>query len=135
IPSISRIPDTVVSRRIGRELFLSNIGCSDCHGIDGRGNGPKTTDFEKNSVTDELYDEPGLHDVWGRVNQPRNLTYGIYRGGRRPVDLFRRIHAGIKGTAMTSFEAKLKHEEIWHLVNYVLSVPFETEPGRAAPTE
>ena len=85
-------------------------------------------------MTEELNDEPGLHDVWDNVNQPRNLTYGIYRGGRRPVDLFRRVHAGIKGTRMPSFK-NLEHEKIWHIVNYVLSVPFESEPGRAAPTE
>lgn len=134
-PSIPRVPDTVESRRIGRELFLSkDVGCADCHGIDGRGNGPQSTIFEKNPVTDKLYDEPGLHDIWDNVNQPRNLTYGIYRGGRRPVDLFRRVHAGIKGTRMPSFK-NLEHDKIWHIVNYVLSIPFESEPGRAAPAE
>lgn len=134
-PLIPRIPDSVESRQIGRELFLGkDVACADCHGIDGRGDGPQTTIFEKNPVTEELYDEPGLHDVWDNVNQPRNLTYGIYRGGRRPVDLFRRVHAGIKGTRMPSFK-NLEHEKIWHIVNYVLSVPFESEPGRAAPTE
>ena len=136
IPSVSRIPDSVESRRIGRDLLLSKeVGCADCHGIDGRGNGPQTTIFEKNPVTQELYYEAGLHDVWDNVNQPRDLTRGIYRGGRRPVDLFRRVHAGIKGTRMPSFKS-LPHDRIWHLVNYVLSVPFETEPGRgAAPSE
>jgi len=134
-PDIARVEDSVESRRIGRELYLSkDVGCVDCHGIDGRGDGPQTTIFEKNPVTDALYDEPGLHDVWDNVNQPRNLTYGSYRGGRRPVDLFRRIHAGIKGTRMPSFK-NLEHEKIWHIVNYVLSVPFESEPGRAAPAE
>lgn len=135
IPSISRIEDSMESRQLGRELFLSkDIGCADCHGIDGHGNGPQTTIFEKNPVTDQLYDEPGLHDVWDNVNQPRNLTRGVYRGGRRPVDLFRRIHAGIKGSRMPSFKS-LEHEKIWHIVNYVLSVPFESEPGKAAAAE
>jgi mono/diheme cytochrome c family protein len=134
-PSIARVPDTVESRRIGRELFLSkDIACADCHGINGQGNGPQTIIFEKNPVTDQLYPESGLHDVWDNVNQPRNLTKGIYRGGRRPVDLFRRVHAGIKGSRMPSFK-NLQHEKIWHLVNYTLSIPFESEPGRSAPTE
>ena len=31
---------------------------------------------------------------------PRNLREGIYRGGRRPIDLFWRIAAGIRGTPM-----------------------------------
>ncbi|MCH2212036.1 MAG: c-type cytochrome [Fuerstiella sp.] len=135
IPSIPRVPDTIESRRIGRELFLSKeVACADCHGISGQGNGPQSTVFEKNPVTEELYNEPGLHDIWDNLNQPRNLTYGIYRGGRRPIDLFRRVHAGIKGTRMPSFK-NLEQEKIWHLVNYVLSVPFEVDPGRAAPAE
>lgn len=132
IPSVARVPDSPESRRRGRELYLSKaLNCADCHGIYGQGNGPQTTIFEKNPVTNELYPEPGLHDVWDNVNQPRNLTYGIYRGGRRPVDLFGRIHAGIKGSRMPSFKNQ-PHEDIWHIVNYVLSIPFEVEPGAAA---
>jgi len=141
-PTVARIPDSVESRRRGRELFLSAaINCADCHGIGGQGNGPQTLIYEKNPVTQELYEEPGLHDIWDNVNQPRNLTRGIYRGGRRPYDLFCRIQAGIKGTRMPSYK-NLQHEDIWHIVNYVLSIPFEPEPGHipvsaaseAAPT-
>lgn len=129
VPDSSRVADSDESRRIGRELYLSSaINCADCHGISGKGNGPQTTIFEKNPVTQQLYSEPGLHDVWDNINQPRNLTQGIYRGGRRPIDLFCRIHAGIKGSRMPSFK-NLKHEDIWHIVNYVLSIPFEPEPG------
>ena len=131
VPDSSRVEDSVASRRIGRELYLSKtLNCADCHGISAKGNGPQTTIYEENPVTRELYSEPGLHDVWDNVNQPRNLTLGIYRGGRRPIDIFRRIHAGIKGSRMPSFK-NLKHEEIWHIVNYVLSVPFDAEPGHA----
>ncbi|MEQ9408042.1 MAG: c-type cytochrome [Fuerstiella sp.] len=135
IPDIPRVEDTEESRRRGRELYLSKaINCADCHGVAGKGNGPQTTIYEKNPVTQELYPEPGLHDVWDNVNQPRNLTQGIYRGGRRPIDLFARIHAGIKGSRMPSFK-NLKHEEIWDIVNYVLSIPFEPEPGRGPEPE
>ncbi len=129
VPSVPRIPDSVESRRRGRELYLSKtLNCADCHGVDGGGNGPQTIAFEKNPVTGELYPEAGLHDVWDNLNQPRNLKTGIYRGGRRPIDLFNRIHAGIKGSRMPSFK-NTPHEDIWHVVNYVLSVPFESEPG------
>ncbi|MFM8724543.1 MAG: hypothetical protein ACKON9_05385, partial [Planctomycetaceae bacterium] len=37
-------------------------------------------------------------------------------------------HAGIKGSRMPSFK-NTPHEDIWHIVNYVLSIPFESEPG------
>ncbi len=129
LPSIPRVPDTPESRRRGRELYLSKtLNCADCHGIDGAGNGPQTIAFEKNAITNELYNEPGLHDIWDNLNQPRNLQLGMYRGGRRPIDLFSRIHAGIKGSRMPSFK-NTPHEDIWNIVNYVLSLPFETEPG------
>jgi mono/diheme cytochrome c family protein len=129
VPSVPRIPDTPESRRRGRELYLSKtLNCADCHGVDGAGNGPQTIAFEKNPITNEFYNEPGLHDIWDNLNQPRNLKTGIYRGGRRPVDLFARIHAGIKGSRMPSFK-NTPHEDIWHIVNYILSVPFESEPG------
>ena len=130
VPSVARIPDTPESRRRGRELFLSKtLNCADCHGIDGAGNGPQTIAFEKNPLkADELYNEPGLHDDWDNLNQPRNLQLGMYRGGRRPIDLFSRIYGGIKGSRMPSFKTT-PHEDIWHIVNYVLSIPFETDPG------
>ena len=135
VPSVPRIPDSVESRRIGRELFLSKeINCANCHGIGGRGNGPQSTIYQEILGTKDKYPESGLHDDWGHLNQPRDLTHGIYRGGRRPVDLFRRIHIGIKGSTMPAFD-KIDHEKIWHLVNYVLNIPFESEPGRSAPTE
>jgi mono/diheme cytochrome c family protein len=129
VPSVPRVPDSPESRRRGRELYLSKtLNCADCHGVDGAGNGPQTIAYEKNPITGEPYNEAGLHDVWDNLNQPRNLHTGIFRGGRRPIDLFCRIHAGIKGSRMPSFK-NTPHEDIWHVVNYVLSIPFETEPG------
>ncbi len=133
IPSVPRVPDSPESRRKGRELYLSKtLNCADCHGIDGAGNGPQTMAYEDKShpTTGQKYSEPGLHDAWGNLNQPRNLQTGIFRGGRRPIDVFCRIHAGIKGSAMPSFK-NTPHEDIWHIVNYVLSIQFETEPGSA----
>ena len=129
VPTVARVPDSPESRRRGRELYLSKtLNCADCHGVDGAGNGPQTIAYEKNPITGEPYNEAGLHDVWDNLNQPRNLHRGIYRGGRRPIDLFARIHAGIKGSRMPSFK-NTPHEDIWHVVNYVLSIPFEPEPG------
>jgi mono/diheme cytochrome c family protein len=63
--------------------------------------------------------------------QPRNLRLGIYRFGRRPVDLYRRIFAGINGTPMpqggadASNPSGMTSEEIWHIVNYVRTLPYE----------
>ena len=75
-------------------------------------------------------DIPGLFDDWGNSIKPRDLTTGVFRGGRRPIDIYRRIHSGIKGTPMQQFGTTLKEEgQIWDVVNYVLSIPFEDKQG------
>jgi mono/diheme cytochrome c family protein len=63
---------------------------------------------------------------------PRNLRDGIYRGGRRPIDLFWRIFAGIRGMPMPASgpagpdaPGTLTQQEIWQIVDYVQSLPFE----------
>ena len=63
---------------------------------------------------------------------PRNLRSGVYRGGRRPLDIYRRIAAGIEGALMPANVKKtpdaavgLSQSEIWQLVDYVKSLPYE----------
>lgn len=143
LPETERPPMTPESIAIGQQLFVSATAkCSDCHGKSGLGNGPQTLAVEQNQI------EPGLHDAWGHIVVPRNLRTGIYRGGRRPVDIYRRIAAGIKGTPMNGFKTNLynasdeklglkvglkgdeKDLAVWHIVNYVLSLPYEDyQPG------
>ncbi len=67
-----------------------------------------------------------------RTIKPRNLRQGIYRGGRRPIDLYRRIYAGINGAPMPGVgpaspgaQGTLTSDEIWNLVDYVQSLPYE----------
>lgn len=127
VPTMERTPSSPESIRRGRELFLGNKAkCASCHGETGRGNGPSTESF--NDLPGQpgvKSDKAGLFDIWGNIVKPRNLTTGVFRGGRRPIDIYRRIHSGIKGTPMQAFGTTLKEEEIWDVVNYVLSVPFE----------
>ena len=132
-PKKPRTEDSVESRHRGKTLFLGNKAkCVNCHGPAGRGNGPMTEDFQKNPDTNEVYAERGLYDVWGQPIKPRDLTRGIYRGGRRPIDIYRRIFAGIKGTPMPANSQALSEDEIWDLVNYALSVPFDTQAPKSA---
>jgi mono/diheme cytochrome c family protein len=63
---------------------------------------------------------------------PRNLREGSFRGGRRPLDIFWRVSAGIAGTPMPAggpategAQGTLTQEEIWQIVDYVHSLPFE----------
>jgi mono/diheme cytochrome c family protein len=64
---------------------------------------------------------------------PRNLRLNIYRGGRRPVDVYRRLYAGINGAPMPGVgpatpgaTGTLTSDEIWSVVDYVMSLPYET---------
>jgi mono/diheme cytochrome c family protein len=127
-PKVARVADTLESRQRGRLLYMSNrTKCYTCHGPLGRGDGGAVDDFWPKPGTNEKYAHRGLHDLWGQKLQPRDLTKGQYRGGRRPLDLYRRIFAGIKGTPMPAFGGTvLKDEEIWDLVNYVMHLPFES---------
>ncbi len=125
-PTQPRAEDTDESRKIGRDLYLKKAKCVNCHGNAAKGNGPQTRDYEKNEAEGELFAEPGLHDLWDHVIPPRDLTSGIYRGGRRPIDIYRRIRGGITVSKMPPHkENLLTDEEVWHIVNYVLSIPLE----------
>jgi mono/diheme cytochrome c family protein len=140
IPSIKRTPPSKESLERGRQLYLSQVQgkktqCADCHGPAGRGDGPNTEQFWPipGTLPERKYEVVGLHDEWKFPQQPRNLTRGVYRGGRRPIDIYRRIYSGIRGTQMPGFGGTvLKDEEIWDLVNYVLSIPFDGKESPAA---
>ncbi|MBC7819573.1 MAG: cytochrome c [Planctomycetaceae bacterium] len=134
IPEVARVADSAESRKRGKDLFYGKVAnCVNCHGLAAKGNGAQTEDVAKNLRTGELYPTPGLFDDWDQPVKPRDLTRGIYRGGRRPIDIYRRITQGIKGTPMPGAPKTLKSDEIWDLVNFVLSIPFESPAPKAAP--
>jgi mono/diheme cytochrome c family protein len=132
-PTVKHTPPTPESIARGRALYLSkDLNCIACHGESGLGDGPQTYSITKNSAGQDN-PTPGLYDEWGNLVTPRNLSTGIYRGGRRPIDLFSRLHGGIKGTPMPAFGGKKTDAELWDVVNYILSVPFEKRsPGDGA---
>ena len=89
----------------GRQLYLSEtIKCHSCHGQDGKGTGPSGV---------------GLKDDWGNPVTPRDFTQGIFRGGFKPADLYKRVACGVKGTPMPAFAGILKPDEIWAVVHFV----------------
>ncbi len=121
------------SIKLGRALFYGAGGkleCVKCHGNTALGDGgqdiyddwtKKTADLKPGEESLDLA-EGGLPR---RRLEPRNLRQGVYRGGRRPLDIFCRVAAGIKGTPMPEKPATLTSDEAWHVVNYVLSMPYE----------
>jgi mono/diheme cytochrome c family protein len=95
------------SIRRGFEQFTTGTAsCRSCHNDFGRAN-----DFK--------------FDEWGTIVRPANLTAGIYRGGRRPLDLYYRIHSGINGAGMTSFRDTLNSGQIWDIVNFLEAMPYK----------
>ncbi len=110
-------PATSESLARGRELFndAKTGNCFSCHGATGRGDGLSA--FTVDPETGEK--RSAYNDDWGVPILPRNLTVGLFRGGRRPIDVFRRIKAGINGTPMPALAGTLSDEDIWAVVHYV----------------
>jgi mono/diheme cytochrome c family protein len=129
----------------GRELFYGTIAnCVKCHGDSALGDG-QATDYDewakefindgKNPKIVSTYVSLGL--LPPRTIRPRNLRQGVFRGGLRPIDIYWRVMNGIEGTPMPALATnirkegdpaeakKLNPEEIWDLVNYVQSLPYE----------
>ncbi|MDA1052020.1 MAG: cytochrome c [Planctomycetota bacterium] len=136
--------DLAASIKHGRDLFYGPIAnCVKCHGDSALGDGQKS-DYDDWTKELEPTNEEALEQFLGlgrfilppRNIHPRNLRQGVFRGGRRPIDLYRRIHNGIDGTPMPgSFVLKadapagtkgLTKDDIWSLVDYVRSLPYES---------
>jgi len=91
----------------GKALYVK-MGCGECHGAQGRGDG-KAAAAARNSD--------------GTVSHVFDFTYGVYKGGHRPVDVYRTFVTGLDGAPMPAFDQSLPQEEDrWALVAYVLSL-------------
>ena len=66
---------------------------------------------------------PWRYDKWGTLVRPANLTLGVYRGGRRPIDFFWRIKHGIDPSGMAS-TGLTDDKDIWDVVNFVQAMPY-----------
>lgn len=130
----------------GKELFLGEkTKCYSCHGTtglgDGRNNKPFYDDWNKKKAEDVANlvaaeasgNRDSIDKLQAIVNSwllppqqqyPRNFHLNRFRFGRRPLDVYRRLAVGIRGTEMQGFVATLSDKEIWQLVDYVMSVPY-----------
>ena len=75
----------------------------------------------------------GSLDVWDNPLRPASLVDGVYKGGRRPLDLYWRIAKGINGAKMPAHSGLLNDEQIWDIVNFVLAVPDDPALLRETP--
>ncbi len=107
----TQIPSSQESIDRGSELFHEEDRCSECHGLEGKGDAIKRL----------------LGDI-GERTWPRNLTKPwTYRHDNDPKSIFARVSIGIPGTQMPSFadpasSKVLSEEDRWHVANYVNSL-------------
>lgn len=134
------------SKEAGRILFQgTKANCFSCHGIAALGDGQLTgfDEWTKEFIAPTGVRNPELVREFTRLGmleprniRPRNLRQGVFRGGRRPVDIFWRVRNGIEGTPMPGFKPEiLSDNDIWHIVNYVQSLPYEpiSDPRLSVP--
>ena len=139
-------PDIPMEESIakGRELFHGTVAnCVKCHGPTALGDGNKndfddwTKELNPVAATKEQMNEYlSLGALRPRNIRPRNLRMDEFRGGRRPIDLYWRIHNGITGSGMPAAsmrpegapenDKRLTPDDLWHIIDYVRSLPYET---------
>ncbi len=108
---VPRPPFTPEARRLALERYAD--ACASCHGKAGRGDG-----------TDEQKDDLGY------PTRPRDLTVGVFKGDPEPVQLYRRLVAGMPGSPMPMSDWAYG-SDAWHLVSLVRSWSSDEQRQRA----
>ena len=100
-------PPTLPLVERGRGVY-ERMKCGQCHGADGRGDG---------IAADTLNNSDGSE------SHVFDFTYGVYKGGDDPLDVYRTFVTGLDGTPMPAFDQSLPDEtDRWALVYYCLSL-------------
>jgi len=124
-------------------LWYRQLGCGNCHGPRGRGNGPALAT---------------LRDDWGRHIGAADLTARGLRAGAGAAPIYRVLMTGMNGTPMPSYadgaltereaelapavRARLAARRLWAVARYVVSLRrgrggldwlLGDSPGRAGP--
>ncbi len=91
----------------GAEVYRK-LQCAQCHGEQGRGDGPAAT----------------LTNDWDWPIKAADLTYKwSFRNGYEPPDVYRTMIGGLNGTPMPSYEDAIPDEaDRWAMVAYTLSL-------------
>ena len=84
----------------GRRVY-EKADCQECHGREGRGDGPSAKDLKV---------------------KPADLTKRPFKGGSTPRDIVRAVITGFDGTPMPSYHLLIDDGELWDLARYVASL-------------
>jgi mono/diheme cytochrome c family protein len=106
-----RPPRSAEGRTLALERFAD--ACASCHGTTGKGDG-----------AEEQKDDAGY------PTRPRDLTVGVFKGDPDPVQLYRRIVAGMPGSPMPMSDWA-HGADAWHLVDLIRSWSSEAQRARA----
>jgi len=119
-PATKMPPITPESIAAGAAIFQKRE-CFKCHGRDGRGGLAGGTEVGQ--------------DSWGHKAAAADLTSGMLHGGQKPIDVYRRIYAGINGTPMPAFKDAFADapDAIWELTHYVLDLADKRRQGVQFP--
>lgn len=93
----------------GKAIFTGKGTCANCHGEEGKGNGPLADSFDPRPR--DFYDADDIG--WQKARTDGEIFWSISKGTE---------------LGMISFEDMLSVEERWSLVNYIRSL------GKNAPT-
>jgi cytochrome c oxidase cbb3-type subunit 2 len=96
-PEPARSGDSIVR---GRKVY-EKADCQECHGREGRGDGPSAKDLKI---------------------KPSDLTKRPFKGGSSPRDIVRAVITGFDGTPMPSYHLLIDDGELWDLARYVASL-------------
>jgi mono/diheme cytochrome c family protein len=88
-------------------IKYKEMKCGECHGYEGKGDGPKSND---------------LKDDWGKQILPFNFATGDLKRGSTPENVYITFTTGLDGTGMPSYEDSLNEDDRWHLVSYTLKL-------------
>jgi copper transport protein len=95
-PAGKPVPTSPNSIAAGAELYQEH--CANCHGINGRGDGPLALTLNPHPADLAQHTVPGVHS---------------------DGQLYDWITNGFPGSAMPAFKAVLSDDERWHLVNFI----------------